>query len=44
VPEDGTRKEKIAAMTQSLANAFAEGIAAHPEDWHMMQRVWVEDL
>jgi KDO2-lipid IV(A) lauroyltransferase len=44
VPEDGTRQEKIAAMTQELARAYEEGIAAHPEDWHMLQRVWVEDL
>jgi KDO2-lipid IV(A) lauroyltransferase len=44
VPEDGTRQDKIAAMTQRLARAYEEGIAAHPEDWHMLQRVWVEDL
>jgi KDO2-lipid IV(A) lauroyltransferase len=31
-------------MTQDLAYAFEEGIAAHPEDWHMLQRVWLEDL
>lgn len=34
----------VAAMTQSLADAFAEGIAAHPADWHMLQRVFVDDL
>lgn len=44
IPEDGDRKDKIRVMTQDLADAFAEGIAAHPEDWHMLQRVWVEDL
>ncbi len=44
VPGDGDRKDKIRRMTQELADAFAEGIAAHPEDWHMLQRVWVEDL
>lgn len=44
VPDDGDRKDKIRVMTQDLARAFAEGIAAHPEDWHMLQRVWVEDL
>jgi KDO2-lipid IV(A) lauroyltransferase len=31
-------------MTQSLAHAFQQSVAAHPEDWHMLQRVWVEDL
>ena len=42
-PTEGSRKEKVAAMTQALADAFAEGIAAHPADWHMLQRVWVAD-
>jgi KDO2-lipid IV(A) lauroyltransferase len=31
----------VAEMTQDLADAFAEGIAAHPADWHMLQRVFV---
>ncbi|MGW2278935.1 phosphatidylinositol mannoside acyltransferase [Streptomyces sp. NPDC001770] len=44
VPEKGTRAERTAAMTQALADAFAEGIAAHPEDWHMLQRLWLDDL
>ncbi|MER7990666.1 phosphatidylinositol mannoside acyltransferase [Streptomyces noursei] len=44
VPEDGTRAEKAARMTQALADAFAGGIADHPEDWHMLQRLWLADL
>ena len=44
VPESGTRAEKAAAMTQSVADAFGEGIAEHPEDWHMLQRLWSADL
>ncbi|GAB3657108.1 phosphatidylinositol mannoside acyltransferase [Actinocorallia lasiicapitis] len=44
LPEQGARPEKIKTMTQAVADAFAEGIAAHPEDWHMLQKVWVEDL
>jgi KDO2-lipid IV(A) lauroyltransferase len=44
VPATGTREEKVAAMTQQLADVFAEGIAAHPEDWHMLQRLWLADL
>ncbi|MEU6062455.1 phosphatidylinositol mannoside acyltransferase [Streptomyces sp. NPDC047097] len=43
-PAEGTRAEKSALMTQSLADAFAEGIAEHPEDWHMLQRLWLADL
>jgi KDO2-lipid IV(A) lauroyltransferase len=44
VPESGTRAEKTSAMTQALADAFATGIADHPEDWHMLQRLWLKDL
>ncbi|WP_040796957.1 phosphatidylinositol mannoside acyltransferase [Nocardia higoensis] len=29
--------------TQALADRFAAGIAAHPADWHMLQRVWIAD-
>jgi lauroyl/myristoyl acyltransferase len=34
----------IPAMTQGLADAFATGIAEHPQDWHMLQRLWLDDL
>jgi KDO2-lipid IV(A) lauroyltransferase len=34
----------VPTMTQGLADAFAAGIAAHPADWHMLQRVWRDDL
>jgi len=44
VPDHGTRDEKIRAMTQQLADAYAETIARYPHDWHMLQRVWVDDL
>ena len=44
VPETGTRQEKIAAMTQQLARVFEDGIARHPADWHMLQKVFVADL
>ncbi|MFD4855650.1 phosphatidylinositol mannoside acyltransferase [Streptomyces atratus] len=44
VPESGSRTEKTSSMTQALADAFAVGIAEHPEDWHMLQRLWLADL
>ncbi|WP_084516625.1 phosphatidylinositol mannoside acyltransferase [Microtetraspora niveoalba] len=44
VPEEGTRRDKVAAMTQSMASVFEKGIAEHPEDWHMLQRLWLDDL
>lgn len=34
----------VAEGTQLLANDFAAGIAKHPQDWHMLQPQWLEDL
>ncbi|OBI94529.1 phosphatidylinositol mannoside acyltransferase [Mycobacterium alsense] len=34
----------VQAITQALADQFANNIAAHPEDWHMMQPQWLADL
>lgn len=34
----------VAAITQTLADRFAVNIAAHPEDWHMLQPQWLADL
>ncbi len=31
-------------MTQQLARVFEAAIAQHPEDWHMLQKVFVADL
>ncbi|MFC9287465.1 phosphatidylinositol mannoside acyltransferase [Streptomyces sp. NPDC057052] len=44
VPGAGTRAERTSVMTQALADVFATGIADHPEDWHMLQRLWLADL
>jgi phosphatidylinositol dimannoside acyltransferase len=44
VPAGGTRQEQIAAMTQDLAAVFEAAITEHPQDWHMLQRVFVDDL
>ncbi|CPR12332.1 lipid A biosynthesis lauroyl acyltransferase [Mycobacterium bohemicum DSM 44277] len=34
----------VQTITQALADRFAENIAAHPEDWHMLQPQWLADL
>ena len=39
-PPAGNRREQVQRMTQGLADALGAAIAAHPRDWHMMQRVW----
>lgn len=43
-PQEGTYGDKVAAMTQAVADAFASGIAEHPQDWHMLQPLWLADL
>jgi KDO2-lipid IV(A) lauroyltransferase len=43
-PVAGTREDKVRAMTQQMAGAFEDAIASDPQDWHMLQRVWVDDL
>jgi KDO2-lipid IV(A) lauroyltransferase len=44
VPTEGDRQERVAAMTQTMADTFAGSIAMHPTDWHMVQRVWIADM
>jgi len=44
VPATDDRAARTRLMTQALADAYASGIAAHPEDWHMLQRLWLADL
>lgn len=36
-------RSATAAATQRIADVFAAGIAAHPQDWHMLQRIWTDD-
>jgi phosphatidylinositol dimannoside acyltransferase len=43
-PPPGERSEQLAAMTQACADALAKGIREYPQDWHMLQRVFVADL
>ena len=40
----GDRADDVRAMTQGVADAFAGAIRESPQDWHMLQRVWVADL
>lgn len=41
-PSTGTRAEKIAAVTQEMADVFTAAIRRHPHDWHMLQRMWTD--
>jgi KDO2-lipid IV(A) lauroyltransferase len=42
IPDIADEELRIKATVQLCADSFAQGIAAHPEDWHMMQRIWVD--
>jgi KDO2-lipid IV(A) lauroyltransferase len=39
-----TQRTEVPAATQALADIFAGDIAAHPADWHMLQKFWLTDL
>jgi phosphatidylinositol dimannoside acyltransferase len=34
----------VGQATQMVADCFATDIAAHPQDWHMLQPLWLADL
>jgi phosphatidylinositol dimannoside acyltransferase len=41
----GTRlRDRVQGATQKLADEFTAMIAAHPADWHMLQKFWLADL
>jgi lauroyl/myristoyl acyltransferase len=42
MPAEGSESEKISVTVQACADLFAKGIAQHPEDWHMLQRIWID--
>lgn len=37
-------RAEVPAAIQALADIFAGDIAAHPTDWHMMQKLWTADF
>jgi KDO2-lipid IV(A) lauroyltransferase len=43
-PVEGDRTERIRAATQAIATSLEGAIREHPEDWHMLQRLWLADL
>jgi KDO2-lipid IV(A) lauroyltransferase len=44
VPAGGDSQQQAAAMMREVARLFEAGIRAHPQDWHMLQRVFAADL
>ena len=43
LPTSGSEAEKIQVVTQSMADNFAKRIKDSPVDWHMLQRIWVDE-
>ena len=42
LPSAGSEAEKVTEIVQMTAKHFEEGISEHPEDWHMLQRIWTD--
>jgi KDO2-lipid IV(A) lauroyltransferase len=43
LPVSGAKEEQIKIVTQSIANNFAKRIKDSPVDWHMLQRIWIDE-
>ena len=43
LPSSGSEEEQIRIVTQSMADNFAKRIQDSPVDWHMLQRIWVDE-
>ena len=42
IPTSGSDESKVLQIVQSMAQQFENGISAHPQDWHMLQRIWTD--
>ena len=42
LPESGSDEEKVSTTVQKMADQFEIGISEHPQDWHMLQRIWID--
>jgi KDO2-lipid IV(A) lauroyltransferase len=42
IPTVGDEESRVKATVQLCADNFAAGIKVSPQDWHMMQRIWVD--
>jgi KDO2-lipid IV(A) lauroyltransferase len=42
LPSSGSEKEMVQEIVQMTAQHFEAGISQHPQDWHMLQRIWTD--
>ncbi|MFG1799761.1 phosphatidylinositol mannoside acyltransferase [Micromonospora carbonacea] len=40
--DSGPLDQRVRVLTQHIADGLSAGIARHPEDWHMLQRMWLD--
>ena len=41
--DSGSLDVRVRSLTQTIADHLADGIAKHPTDWHMLQKLWLDD-
>jgi phosphatidylinositol dimannoside acyltransferase len=42
LPSGGDESSKVKEIVQMTAEYFEDGISENPQDWHMLQRIWVD--
>lgn len=42
LPSSGDENSKVREIVQMTAQYFEDGISESPEDWHMLQRIWID--
>ncbi|MGH3664195.1 MAG: phosphatidylinositol mannoside acyltransferase [Micromonosporaceae bacterium] len=44
VADTGSLAQRVRVTTQRVADQMSVRVAEHPQDWHMLQRLWLADL
>ena len=42
LPSVGDGRSKVQEIVQMTAEYFEDGISENPQDWHMLQRIWID--
>ena len=42
IPNSGSDEDRVLEIIQRMAKQFEDGISKHPQDWHMLQRIWTD--
>ena len=42
IPNSGIDEDRVLEIVQRMAKQFEDGISVHPQDWHMLQRIWTD--